>query len=136
MLFDQTEHALLQHGAFSRVERFRGQNDHRDVLMFGVFLEQVEKCKAVHLRHKQIEKDYARRCLIDALEPRSTIRRPVDRASLALKQLSDEINDVRIVINHEDAPIVRSNSGQEPINASRPNGFTTKAAAHGLKPSS
>src|SRR5438067_7065214 len=99
MLFDQTEHALLQHGAFSRVERFRGQHDHRDVLMFGVFLEQVEKCKAVHLRHEQIEKDYARRCLIDALEPCSTIRRPVDRASLALKQLSDEINDVRIVID-------------------------------------
>src|SRR5437763_14343811 len=63
--------------------------------MFGVFLEQVEKCKAVHLRHEQIEKDYARRCLIDALEPCSTIRCPVDRASLALKQLSDEINDVR-----------------------------------------
>src|SRR5947207_5576571 len=81
-------------------------------MMFGVFLEQVEKCKAVHLRHEQIEKDYARRCLIDALEPCSTIRRPVDRAPLALKQLSDEINDVRIVVDHEDTPIVRSNSGQ------------------------
>src|SRR5437764_12526173 len=87
--------------------------------MFGVFLEQVEKCKAVHLRHEQIEKDYARRCLIDALEPCSTIRRPVDRASLALKQLSDEINDVRIVIDHEDAPIVRSNSGQRAYHCAR-----------------
>src|SRR5204863_2772306 len=55
---------------------------------------------------------YARRRLIDALESCSAIRRPVDRASLALKQLPDEINDVRIVIDHEDAPIVRRNSGQ------------------------
>src|ERR1051325_1315499 len=80
--------------------------------MFGVFLEQVEKCKAVHLRHEQVEKDYARTCLVDALEACSAIWCPVDRASLALKQLSDEINDVRIVIDHEDTPIVRSNSGQ------------------------
>jgi hypothetical protein len=56
-----------------------------EVVRARVVSKQVEKRKAIDMRHEQVEENDTGRRLSDALEAGGAIRRPIDRALLAFE---------------------------------------------------
>ena len=84
------------------------QNDHGDVLGSGVVLERQQGLPAAHARQRQVEQDDRRALACGTFErllAAAGAKRPVPVAG---EHLADDLEDVRIVVAHQDRrPIAR-----------------------------
>src|SRR5207302_3377288 len=80
------------------------QHDHVGLLEAGVLLDLLAHLVAVHVRHHDVEKHERRTQAAHALQPFGAVGGGFDGVPLALQQVAERAQNVRLVVNDEDWP--------------------------------
>src|SRR5205807_4849634 len=87
--------------------RPRGDDEYRHVSRSRILLQRAAEIEAVAIRHRDVEKDEIRDCVLELLQCRRGAGGDGGVDSLQLEQGGEEGDDLRIVVHHQDAAAQR-----------------------------
>lgn len=112
LLLDHSAYTLVESRPLGSRQRFGRQHNDRGLLLRRLLLELFEYGKTVQTWHEQIQQDDVRLLLGHDLQGFVPIRGGQDFIRLAVEELAYQVNDLWVIVNHQEATLTGRDTGQ------------------------